>query len=171
MCKNSIVGMPVFFGPLLATRCLPTPSFFRAEEIADLILWHWLLLQFVTFVSVLFMSYKRYTYSELIQPITGKVFKMNVRVKVMICGGGKANFYVVGTEVLLVTLNFAHSATVVICWCLHYGCTVPDAKLLYWRYRRTRHTHDYNLFNVTFLSLWDRHYSRDREVTHEVNIR
>jgi hypothetical protein len=76
------------------------------------------------------MSYKRYTYSELIQPITGKVFKMNVRVKVTICGGGKADFYVVGTEVLLVTLNFAHSATVVICWCLHYGYTVPDAKLL-----------------------------------------
>jgi hypothetical protein len=39
---------------------------------------------------------------------------MNLRVKVMICGGGKADSCVVGTEGLLVTLNVAHSATVVI---------------------------------------------------------
>jgi len=48
----------------------------------------------------------------------------------MICGVGKADSYVVGTDVLLVTLNFAHSATVVICWCLHFGYTVPDGELL-----------------------------------------
>jgi len=55
---------------------------------------------------------------------------MNMIVKVMICGVGKADSYVVGTDVLLVTLNFAHSATVVICWCLHFGYTVPDGELL-----------------------------------------
>jgi hypothetical protein len=97
-------------------------------------------------------------------------FKTNVRVRVMICGGGKADSCVVGTEGLLVTLNVAHSATVVICWCLLYGYTVPDEKLLYWPYRRTRHSHDYNLFNVTLLSLWGRHYSRDRAVTREVKV-
>jgi len=89
--KSSIVGMPFFFFSLLATWCLPTPSFFPAEEIADLILWHWRLLQFVTFVAVLFM-YKRYTYRELIRSVTGKVFKMNMRVKVLICGGKEGRF-------------------------------------------------------------------------------
>ena len=55
---------------------------------------------------------------------------MNMRVKVMIYGGGKADSCVVGTEGLLVTLNVVHCATVVICWCLLYGYTVPDEKLL-----------------------------------------
>jgi len=40
---------------------------------------------------------------------------MNVGVKVMICGGRRADSRVVGTEGLLVTLNVAHSATVVSC--------------------------------------------------------
>ena len=53
-----------------------------------------------------------------------------MRVKVMICGGGKAYFCVVGTEGLLLTLNIAHSATVIICWCLIYGYRVPDEKSL-----------------------------------------
>jgi hypothetical protein len=83
---------------------------------------------------------------------------MNMAVKGMICGDGKADSCFVGSEGLVVTLNVAHSATVGTCCCLHYRYSFAT---------EGRDTRDYNLFNVTFLSLWARHCGRDRGVIRE----